>query len=1187
MRTLAPAGSNFAGCPPGLVTVSMRLKSIKLAGFKSFVDPTTAHFPSNLSAVVGPNGCGKSNIIDAVRWVMGESSAKNLRGESMTDVIFNGSVNRKPVGQASIELVFDNTAGKLGGEYARFNEIAIRRKVTREGTSEYYLNGTKCRRRDITDIFLGTGLGPRSYAIIEQGMISRLIESKPEELRVFIEEAAGISKYKERRRETENRMRRTLENLERLTDLRDELERQLQHLQRQAAAAEKYTEYKKEERLLKAQLQVLQWKALDGQVSEKDAQIRELELERESIVTEQVSLGTNIEQARDQHTQLNDEFNEIQGRYYSIGADIARVEQSISHQQERRQQLDSDLQRLEVNIQETARHLDSDREKIRLWEEEIGGIEPDLEITQAEEESAAESLVVAEEAMQSWQQRWDEFNQTAAGPRQRAEVEQSRIQHLELSLQRLKERIEKAEAERRELQPDGDEGDVDGLQEQAAVLELEGEALEEKHEQLLPQISDCREQINQLSEELDQRRSDMQRMRGRMASLEALQQAALGDGDKVLSELLERHGLASASRVAESLQVEERWQTAVETVLGEQLQALNIDSLDSLAPLLAELDQGQLCFVQADASNAVSDNSLASKVSGSAALQDVLSRVKLAEDLTDALSRRSDLATGESLVTPEGLWLGKDWLRVRRGDTAQGGVLQRQEELQELKAALDDGEAQVEALGEQLETRREQLRQWEDERDAAQREIQAHGRRQSELRAQLSAQQAKIEQMGERRQRLNSDIQELRSQFTLEQESLAEARMVLQEAIESMEQDSGRREQLLSERDANRELLDTARQKARQSKDHAHQLAMRHQSLQTQRDAALQNISRTEEQLALLRERKEQLHESLDDNDSPIEDLKLELEGHLEHRLSVEEKLSEARRAVEAVDHQMREFEQRRHGIEQRLQSVAAKLESARVENQGLQVRRSGLQDQLQEAQFDLQSVLESLPEEANERDWQEQLEGVGRRIARLGPINLAAIEEYKQQSERKNYLDAQNQDLEDALETLENAIRRIDKETRNRFKETFDRVNNGLQALFPKVFGGGSAYLEMTGDDLLDTGISIMARPPGKRNATIHLLSGGEKALTAIALVFSIFQLNPAPFCMLDEVDAPLDDANVGRYSRMVKEMSRDVQFIYISHNKIAMEMADQLMGVTMHEPGVSRLVSVDLEKAAEMIAS
>lgn len=1164
----------------------MRLKSIKLAGFKSFVDPTTAHFPSNLSAVLGPNGCGKSNIIDAVRWVMGESSAKNLRGESMTDVIFNGSVNRKPVGQASIELVFDNTAGKLGGEYARYSEIAIRRKVTRDGSSEYFLNGTKCRRRDITDIFLGTGLGPRSYAIIEQGMISRLIESKPEELRVFIEEAAGISKYKERRRETENRMRRTHENLERLTDLRDELERQLQHLQRQAAAAEKYTEYKKEERLLRAQLQVLQWKALDAQVGDKEAVIRELELDREAVVTEQVSLGSAIEQARDQHSQLNDQFNEVQGRYYSIGADIARVEQSIQHQQERRSQLDSDLQRLETNIQETASHLDGDRAKIQLWEEELTGIEPELEISQAEEESASESLLAAEDAMQSWQQRWDEFNQSAAGPRQRAEVEQSRIQHLELSMQRLHERIQKAEGERENLAED-DEGDVELLQEQAAAMELEGEALQERHDQVQPAISQCRERIGQTSDEVDRQRSELQRLRGRMASLEALQQAAMGQGDKALSELLSQHGLAENARAAESLQVDERWRSAVETVLGDQLQSLCVENLEGLGGLLADLEEGQLCVIEGGGSAAVQGDSLASKVSGSAALQGVLAHVKLADNLADALGRRRALAVGESLITPEGLWLGPDWLRVRRGDTAQSGVLQRQEELQELRVALENGEHSLAALTQDLDQAREQLKQLEGEREAVQRELQQHSRQQSELKAQLSAQQARMEQQGQRRQRLDSDIADLRKQFEMEQEALGDARLTLQDAIETMEQDSGRREQLLSERDTNRAQLDGVRQKARQSKDHAHQLAMRYQSLQTQRDAALQNISRTEEQLEQLRERKEQLRENLDDNDSPIEDLKLDLEARLEQRLLVEEELASARRALEEVDQQLREQEQRRHAIEQRLQQVAGKLESARVESQGLQVRRKGLQDQLQEAQFDLQSVLESLPAEANEQSWNEQLEAVGRRIARLGPINLAAIEEYKQQSERKNYLDAQNSDLEDALETLENAIRRIDKETRNRFKETFDKVNNGLQELFPRVFGGGSAYLEMTGDDLLDTGISIMARPPGKRNATIHLLSGGEKALTAIALVFSIFQLNPAPFCMLDEVDAPLDDANVGRYSRMVKEMSKDVQFIYISHNKIAMEMADQLMGVTMHEPGVSRLVSVDLEKAAEMIAS
>ncbi|EIF43347.1 chromosome segregation protein SMC [gamma proteobacterium BDW918] len=1165
----------------------MRLKSIKLAGFKSFVDPTTVHFPTNLSAVVGPNGCGKSNIIDAVRWVMGESSAKNLRGESMTDVIFNGSVNRKPVGQATIELVFDNTDKKLGGEYAAYNEIAIRRKVTREGLSEYYLNGSKCRRRDITDIFLGTGLGPRSYAIIEQGMISRLIESKPEELRVFIEEAAGISKYKERRRETESRMRRTQENLERLTDLRDELERQLQHLQRQAASAEKYTEFKKEERLLKAQVQVLQWKTLDEQASLKEKDINQLELDREAIVTEQVGLNTGIEQARDQHSQLNDTFNEVQGRFYSIGAEIARAEQAIQHQQERRRQLDADLQQVAGNVAETTRHLNSDKEKIALWEEEIAEIEPELELTEASEEGASEALAAAEEAMQSWQQRWDEFNHAAAGPRQRAEVEQSRIQHLELSLQRIQERVEKLDHERKGLSLADVDEDIELLQQEVAESELEEMTAQERHAALLPQISECRERIKQANDELDRRRSDLQGMRGRMASLEALQQAALGQGDKATSQWLASHGLDKQARLAEQLHVDERWQQAVETVLADQLQALCVDSLDGVAELLAGFAEGSVAFVEPHkAAQASSGASLADKVTGNAALSGILATVKLADDLGSALAMRGNLAAHESVITPEGLWLGGNWLRVSRGDTAQGGVLQRQQDLQDLREGIANSEARIEAIVAALDTDRELLKKQEQDRENFNRDVQQFNRKLSELRAKLSAQQAKVEQLSARRLQLENDGKELRNQFAMEQESVAEARMTLQEAIEAMEQDSGKREALLGERDNNRTVLDAARQTARQSKDHSHQLAMRYQSLRTQRDSVLQNIGRTEEQLAQLQERREQLALTLEDNDAPIDDLKIELESRLEQRLAVEEELAQARRALEVVDHQLRENEQKRHGIEQRLQTVRSRLEQARVDNQGLQVRRKGLQDQLQEAQFDLQSVLDSLPENANEAEWLESLEQVGRRIARLGPINLAAIEEYKQQSERKNYLDAQNADLEQALETLEAAIRRIDKETRNRFKETFDRVNAGLQDLFPKVFGGGSASLEMTGDDLLNTGISIMARPPGKRNSTIHLLSGGEKALTAIALVFSIFRLNPAPFCMLDEVDAPLDDANVGRYSRMVKEMSSEVQFIYISHNKIAMEMAHQLMGVTMHEPGVSRLVSVDLEKAAEMAA-
>ncbi|MDX9874007.1 MAG: chromosome segregation protein SMC [Spongiibacteraceae bacterium] len=1167
----------------------MRLKSIKLAGFKSFVDPTTVSFPTNMSAIVGPNGCGKSNIIDAVRWVMGESSAKNLRGESMTDVIFNGSVNRKPVGQASIELIFDNSDGRLRGEYAAFSEISIRRRVTRDGQSDYFLNGQKCRRRDITDIFLGTGLGPRSYAIIEQGMISKLIEAKPEELRVFIEEAAGISKYKERRRETENRMRRTQENLERLTDIREELERQLAHLQRQAQAAERYTELKKEERLLKAQLQALQWRQLDQQVSSREQEIQQREVQLEAVIAEQRSLDASIEKDRERHAQLNEQFNEVQGRFYALGAEIARAEQGIHHQSERARQLRDDLQQTERQLQQAEEHLRSDASKQQSWREELAQVEPELELLEAQSEESAAALLEAEQTMNEWQHQWDEFNQRASEPRQRAEVQQSRIQHLEQALRRFQERVTRLEQEKNELAAGPVDEEIALLNEQLAELELQLEERQQRLDEAVAAIETHRERTQQLTADLDRERSELQRMRGRRASLEALQQAALGQTGGVVNEWLRQHGLADQPRLAEQLKVKDGWQTAVETVLGSQLQAVCIDDLSSVATAAAELSKGAVTLLdRSPVGQAAGDGDrLADKVSGDSRVATLLAGIHCAADLETALSQRSTLAPQESIVTPEGLWVGPNWLRVRRADDSQSGVLARQQELSELEVAVDVAEERVESLVEQLHTSREQLERAEQERDEAQRSLQQDNRRQGELRSELSARQVRVEQIASRRSQLNREIDEAREQFAIEQENLGEARMLLQEAIDQMQADSSERERMLAVRDESRVRLDQARQRARADRDAAHQLAVRQQSLRAQLDSAVSGIERTELQVAQLRERQQTLLENIAGSEEPVEELKLELEALLEKRLGVENELSEARRALEAVEHGLRQAEQSRHGVEQRAQGVRSDLERLRLDAQGLTVRRRTLQEQLIESQFDLETVLAALPEEATENAWQEQLEQVSRRIQRLGPINLAAIDEYKIQSERKHYLDAQNDDLVEALTTLENAIRRIDRETRNRFKETFDQVNQGLGELFPRVFGGGHAYLEMTGDDLLDTGITIMARPPGKRNSTIHLLSGGEKALTAIALVFSIFRLNPAPFCMLDEVDAPLDDVNVGRYARMVKEMSEHVQFIYISHNKIAMEMGDQLMGVTMHEPGVSRLVTVNIEEAAELAAS
>lgn len=1160
----------------------MRLKCIRLAGFKSFVDPTTVNFPSNMAAVVGPNGCGKSNIIDAVRWVMGESSAKNLRGESMTDVIFNGSSGRKPVSQASIELVFDNSETTLVGEYAAYAEISIRRKVTRDGQNSYYLNGTKCRRRDITDIFLGTGLGPRSYSIIEQGMISKLIEAKPEELRNFIEEAAGISKYKERRRETENRIRRTQENLARLTDLREELERQLERLHRQAQAAEKYREYKAQERQMKARLSALRWRGLDEQVRQRESVIGDQGVSHEALVAEQRNADASIERLRDGHHELSERFNQVQGRFYSVAGDIARVEQSIQHGQQRLRQLQDDFKEAERTRLETESHLGHDRTLLATLGEELAMLEPEQEMTLAAAEEAAAALEEAELGMHGWQEQWDSFNSRSAEPRRQAEVQQARLQQLETSLERQAERQRKLVEEREQLGSDPQDAAMLELAEQLASSEMLLEELQLCEEQVIERLENAREQLQQATHAQQQAQGDLQRLGGRLASLEALQQAALEPGAGA-AQWLHGQGLEQQPRLAEGLRVEPGWELAVETVLGADLQAVLVDDFNDLD--FAGLEQGELRLLLAVSAGATLPGSLLEKVEGRIDLAPWLGQVRPVEDLAQALEQRGSLGEGQSLVSRDGYWVGRHFLRVRRGGEAEGGVLARGQEIERLGQEQLVQEAALEQLDQQLQALREQQLDLEEQREQLRRRAQDENRLHGELKASLSASRARAEQVELRRRRLHEELGELEEQRALEHEQLGEARLLLQEALELMAQDTEQREQLMARRDTLRESLDRVRQEARQHKDHAHQLAVRLGSLRAQYDSTRQALERLELQAARLTERQEQLSLNLEEGEAPQEELRLKLEELLERRMSVDEEMRLARLHMDEADRELRDAEKRRTQAEQQAQLLRGQLEQLRLECQGLDVRRKTLQEQLLTDGYDLQGVLATLEAEASEQGTEQELEQLEARIQRLGAINLAAIEEYEQQSERKRYLDAQDADLVEALETLENVIRKIDKETRNRFKDTFDQINAGLQALFPKVFGGGSAYLELTGEDLLDTGVTIMARPPGKKNSTIHLLSGGEKALTALALVFAIFKLNPAPFCMLDEVDAPLDDANVGRYARLVKEMSESVQFIYITHNKIAMEMADQLMGVTMHEPGCSRLVAVDVEAAMAMV--
>ena len=1169
----------------------MRLKCIKLAGFKSFVDPTTIDFPSNLCSVVGPNGCGKSNVIDAVRWVMGESSAKNLRGENMTDVIFNGSGGRKPVGQASVELVFDNHDHKLTGEYANFDEVSIKRKVDRDAQSTYSLNGTKCRRKDVTDIFLGTGLGARSYSIIEQGMVSRLIESKPEELRVFIEEAAGISKYKERRKETESRIKRTRENLERLSDIRDELGRQLAHLQRQSVAAEKYGEYKAQERQTTAYLNALKWQALDVDIKQNKAAIGDQEVKLEATIAEQREADARIEQRLVDGTELADKLGEVQARFYSLGNDIARLEQSIEHHLERADQMRFDLSETQQAYDQTREELDTDLSRIVEIETELEEVSPELDSAL---ELAAESAAILEDAesgLRQWQTEWDAFNESAERPRQVAEVEQARIQQLENIVQRGLERSRRLDEERAQLLQSDEDETVIEAREELALLEETIEKLQAQSQLAGSEIALRRSEYSECADQLDAARSELQTARGKLASLEALQQAALGLDNEEVNIWLRSNGLGDRQRLAESIRIEAGWEQAVESVLGETLQSICVEGLDDIEALLAELPEGRIALVdvKTKASDKLSTNlalkPLGEFVQADSGIRDLLQGIYAAESLTEALAQRLALGSHESIVTPDGLWLGRSWIQLKTADK-EGSIVKRRGLIEELNELIDARLVLSNQLNDRQIELKEAIAEAEQAREQLQLDIAANSKAFGNLKSQLSAQQAKVEEAGLRRQRIHHELEELKRQIELEQENIAESRQRLQVALDSMEENIEAREALEQRREQHMRSQQASREKARNDKDLAHSLALRQQTLQSQLQSTRATMDRMSAQVNRSQERIEFLTTQIATSEEPVADMRAELESLLEKRLDVEQELAQAKAQVDANEHAIRGLEAERNSIQERSNQIREVLMQARLKSEGASVKQEAILEQLTAAKFNLEAVLNALPEELDVEQCDAELERLATRIQRLGPINLAAIDEYAQQSERKVYLDKQNEDLERALTTLQNAIKKIDQETRARFKETFDKVNAGLQALFPRVFGGGHAYLDMTGEDLLDTGVAIMARPPGKRNSTIHLLSGGEKAMTAIALVFSIFQLNPSPFCMLDEVDAPLDDANVGRYANLVKEMSKSVQFIFITHNKITMEMANQLLGVTMHEPGVSRIVAVDIEEAAELAA-
>ncbi|TXH03423.1 MAG: chromosome segregation protein SMC [Nevskiaceae bacterium] len=1163
----------------------MRLSGIKIAGFKSFVDPTHLPLPANLTGVVGPNGCGKSNVIDAVRWVLGETSIKNLRAADAEDVIFNGSKTRKPVGRASVELTFDNSDGQVAGPYAAYSEIAVRRELTRDGNSQYYLNGRKCLKRDVTDLFLGTGLGGKNqYAIIEQGMVSRMIEAKPEELRQWLEEAAGISKYKDRRKETESRIKQTRENLARLNDLRTEIAQRLEVLQKQAANAEKYKEFKTQERQLRAEILALRQRALVAQSGSHESAIAELEKALEEAraavkLGEDARVAAEIEQ-RVAGQALNDE----QSKVYEAEAALARQEQSLTHARELKSLKARELDELARRIADVERRTQAEQKRLQELTQALAALDQNAATSAQRESDAQGGLIEAEENALKEQNRWEEFTQRAETPLFQTEGERVRVQQMERAQLQIEERHKRLSAEQQSLNIGPIQASLFDVDAELTNLNNELSEAQTRLQALDGDLQLLRDERSAAEKALHETRQSLQTARGRMASLETLQQAALRQDDAELNAWLRQHQLQDLPRLASALQVAPGWESAVEHALDGLLQAPLLPQLSERLRAIANAPKAGAVLIGQTAGNAGAAGTLAAHTTGPAAVIEFLSAIHAVASSEEAQARAATLAPGESVMTADGIWRGRDWVRYPRRDADRSGVIARGQLLKQLKAQIDEQQQAVLDKEKNLGDLRNRIQALEAERrDKSGRFDQARAR-QAQRMAFRQAQAVRLEQTEARMNALTKEIDGLAAQREQHTRELAETR----ERLVSLEAHAA---QLRDERTQIQQAMARTRDAVQRARMALNQATQARNELNVQLAGKRSALSALEQTLRDLAAQAETLAAQKAEQEKLAAELDLPLQNQ-------SQTVDQARAAVQAARDVLRGARERLDGTEKVLAAAVAaarnaefakdaaveKVQAARIEFENLRARREGLSAQIEETGLDRDALFAGLAEDATAEAWEEKLAAVLRRIDRLGAINLAAIQELEEAQAREKYLGDQHADLHGALETLEEAIKKIDTETQSRFKETFDKVNDVFKDRFPKLFGGGEAYLELTGEDLLDTGVRVMARPPGKRNSTIHLLSGGEKAMTAVALLLALFQLNPAPFCLMDEVDAPLDDANVGRFCEIVREMSHNVQFIIITHNKITMELAAHLHGVTMQEPGVSRLVSVDVQQAVEL---
>ncbi len=1163
----------------------MRLTHVKLAGFKSFVDPTHIPVPGQLVGVVGPNGCGKSNVIDAVRWVLGESSAKHLRGDTMQDVIFNGSGGRKPANRASVELMFDNSLGKAGGAWSRYSEISVKRVLERNGDSSYYVNNTHVRRRDVADIFLGTGLGGRAYAIIEQGMISRIVDAKPEELRTFLEEAAGVSKYRERRKETESRLEDTRENLARVDDVLQELTKQLEHLEGQAQVAARFREL---EATLKT-TQHLLWYMRRQDASTTRARVqRDLEqtaLDLEGEIARLRETESRVETQRVEHYAASDAVHTAQGCLYEANAESARLEQSLQHLRENRRRVDNQIAGLVQEQGEGAQQLQGLQEGLAQQREALVDATAQLEACREQERDEAQQLPAAEQAFVSTRAEVEALAEDLARHRQEEQVELTRRGHATKVLAQLQQRRERLSQEQSALE-DVDRSELERLTSALAELDYqlrdrrdalaEAEAAIPAFEQAHRDATDAADAVARKLGAQDARRT----------ALELLQRQVSRSGE--MHAWLDNHQLDGLGRLWQGMRIESGWEDALEAVLRERLNGIALDDLDRAWNWLQHPPPGKVSFFLKHSGEVAAPTSSRQRLvdfitctdAGVAAvLGDWLERVYVVAGPAEGFRDAHTLTPGDVLVCPQGHVFTRNSVSFHAADSEIHGILSRQREIEDLERGRGELEqrtasarsAVLEAQAE-LEHARQSLQRLRQDTENVQQQ-----------RHELQIDQVRLSQqadrIGHRRMQIASEMAEIEAEHERELEVQERALRHLEELIAHLQDVEGRLSAARATHEQAGRGLDARRIGAQGAARRLQEAIFHHRALE-------QRIGDAEGQIRSLIEKGMRLEELLQALRTELAELdearvQMQLNEALSRRVEREQALNAARETLDEAERRLKASEQQRMSSEQKIVPLRERSNDLRLKEQEARIAEDNFNAQLSEAGADEQTLASMVEKGTRANGLQAEINRLAEEINGLGAVNLAALEELTSARERKGFLEAQSRDLHEAVATLENAIRRIDRETRERLQETFNTVNESLGQLFPTLFGGGEARLLMTGEEILDAGITIIARPPGKRNASIHLLSGGEKALTALSLVFSLFQLNPAPFCLLDEVDAPLDDSNTVRFCRLVKQMAQNTQFMFVSHNKITMELAEQLVGITMPEQGVSKVVAVDIEEA------